>query len=87
MDGTRARRTRDKARQAWYARHRQRRFARFLGFDDRGQDPASRRRPAPGAINLALGIANSYLLLLDLPDLVSNPLMSPKAVAMRAQCE
>jgi hypothetical protein len=32
MDGTRARRTRDPARQAWYARWRQRRFARFLGF-------------------------------------------------------
>jgi hypothetical protein len=41
VDGTRARRTRDKARQAWYARHRQRRFARFLGFDDRARDPAS----------------------------------------------
>jgi len=35
VDGTRARRTRDRARQAWYARHRQRRYARFLGFDDR----------------------------------------------------
>jgi len=32
MDATRARRTRDRARQAWYARHRQRRFARFPGF-------------------------------------------------------
>jgi hypothetical protein len=32
MDGTRARRTRDRARQGWYARHRQWRFARFLGF-------------------------------------------------------
>ena len=47
MDGTRARRTRDKARQAWYARHRQRRFARFLGFDDKARDTASARRPAP----------------------------------------
>ena len=41
MDGTRARRTGDKARQAWYARHRQWRFARFLGFDN----PAGRSRP------------------------------------------
>jgi hypothetical protein len=41
MDATRSRRTRDRARQAWYARHRQRRFARFLGFDDRARDPAS----------------------------------------------
>ena len=32
MDATRARRTRDRARQSWYARHRQWRFARFLGF-------------------------------------------------------
>jgi hypothetical protein len=32
MDATRARRTRDRARQVWYARHRQQRFARFLGF-------------------------------------------------------
>ena len=31
MDATRARRTRDRARQAWYARHRQWRFARYLG--------------------------------------------------------
>jgi hypothetical protein len=44
VDGTRARRTRDRARQAWYARHRQRRFARFLGFDVR--DPVS--PPAAG---------------------------------------
>jgi hypothetical protein len=32
MDATRPRRTRDRARQAWYARHRQWRFARFLGL-------------------------------------------------------
>ena len=32
MDATRRRRTRDRARQEWYARERQRRFARFLGF-------------------------------------------------------
>jgi hypothetical protein len=32
MDATRKRRTKDRARQAWYARCRQRRFARFLGF-------------------------------------------------------
>jgi hypothetical protein len=38
VDGTRARRTRDKARQAWYARHRQWRFARFLGFDNPARD-------------------------------------------------
>jgi hypothetical protein len=32
MDATRPRRTRDRARQRWYARHRQQRSARFLGF-------------------------------------------------------
>ena len=32
MDATRRRRTRDRTRQQWYARERQRRFARFLGF-------------------------------------------------------
>ena len=47
MDGTRARRTRDKVRQAWYARHRQRRFARFLGFDDKPRDAAT--PPTAGA--------------------------------------
>ena len=32
MNATRVRRTRDRARQVWYARHRLWRFARFLGF-------------------------------------------------------
>ena len=32
MDATRARRTRDRARQGWYAGYRQVRFARYLGF-------------------------------------------------------
>jgi hypothetical protein len=39
MDATRPRRTRDPARQKWYARYRQQRFARFLGFPLR--DPAA----------------------------------------------
>jgi len=34
MDATRPRRTRDRARQAWYAGQRQWRFARRLGFFD-----------------------------------------------------
>jgi len=34
MDATRTRRTRDRARQGWYARYRQWRFARYLGFAD-----------------------------------------------------
>ena len=41
MDATRRRRTRDRARQKWYARCRQQRFARFLGFAP--QDPAVSR--------------------------------------------
>jgi hypothetical protein len=38
MDATRARRTRDRARQGWYASYRQWRFARYLGFID-GPEP------------------------------------------------
>jgi hypothetical protein len=46
MDATRTRRTRDHARQAWYGLHRQRRFARFLGFGQvaAGEAKASRAR-------------------------------------------
>jgi hypothetical protein len=32
MNATRSRRMRDRARQVWYARHRQWRFARHFGF-------------------------------------------------------
>jgi hypothetical protein len=32
MDATRTRRTKDLARRVWYAGHRQRRFARHMGF-------------------------------------------------------
>lgn len=41
MDGTRRRRTRDQVRQEWYARHRQRRFARMLGFAKREEEVAA----------------------------------------------
>ncbi len=47
MDATRKRRTKDRARQAWYARCRQRRFARFLGFA--GSETALSRHPASQA--------------------------------------
>jgi hypothetical protein len=48
MDATRTRRTRDPARQTWYASHRQRRFARFLGFLSlRGPDPERIPSPCP----------------------------------------
>ena len=48
MDATRARRTKDRVRQEWYARERRRRFARFLGFPE---PPAASRsaRPTAGA--------------------------------------
>jgi len=36
MDGSRKRRMRDRARKAWYAHHRQLRFARWLGFPQSG---------------------------------------------------
>jgi hypothetical protein len=39
MDATRRRRTRDRARQTWYACWRQRRFARFLGFGVEAAEP------------------------------------------------
>jgi hypothetical protein len=51
MDATRARRTRDPARQRWYAAYRSRRFARLLGFE-LAHVPANGYRPA-----LTLGIA------------------------------
>ncbi len=41
MDATRTRRTRDQARQRWYAQERQRRFARFLGFGSVDADSSS----------------------------------------------
>ena len=44
MDATRARRTRDRARQGWYARYRQWRFARYLGFAV-GPEALQLRRP------------------------------------------
>jgi hypothetical protein len=46
MDATRARRTRDRARQAWYAWDRQWRFTRFLGFLT-SSGSATEQRPAP----------------------------------------
>jgi hypothetical protein len=39
MDSRRGRRTKDKARKAWYAYYRQVRFARWLGFLKAESDP------------------------------------------------
>ena len=46
MDATRRRRTRDCARQCWYARWRALRFARHLGFSPA---PAVARKPGTPA--------------------------------------
>jgi hypothetical protein len=48
MDATRKRRTKDRARQAWYAGCRQRRFARFLGFFRTGPAPPAVSRELTG---------------------------------------
>jgi hypothetical protein len=45
MDATRSRRTKDRARQQWYAHERRRRFARFLGFTP-GAPEAPRADPS-----------------------------------------
>jgi hypothetical protein len=47
MDATRPRRTRDGARQQWYASQRQRRFARFMGVADPARAPMVPRMTAP----------------------------------------
>jgi hypothetical protein len=48
MDATRRRRTKDRARQRWYARQRQRRFARFPGFGTGAAAPSADRGPGGG---------------------------------------
>jgi hypothetical protein len=47
QDATRTRRIRDRARQAWYAWHRQWRFARFMGVLP-SSGPATERMPSSG---------------------------------------
>ena len=51
MDAQRSRRTKDKARKAWYAYYRQVRFARWLGFIevDRNLNFAFRQSFLPGS--------------------------------------
>ncbi len=52
MDATRRRRTRDRARQRWYAHERRRRFARFLGFTPSApQTPCADSSQAPVIIS------------------------------------
>jgi hypothetical protein len=59
MDGTRARRTRDRIRQAWHARSRQQRFARFLGF---ARDAGEPNGDSGGAAREALSRAARIVL-------------------------
>ena len=49
MDAQRSRRTKDQARKAWYAYHRQVRFARWLGFitEDAAMNHGLRRSTIP----------------------------------------
>lgn len=58
MDATRTRRTRDRARQGWYARYRQWRFARYLGFGDGIESPTFRPAvgPAPRIDRSVIGL-------------------------------
>ncbi len=56
MDSHRRRRTRDRARKAWYAHYRQVRFARWFGFipevtdlDHHCLNPPTGTRPEPAA--------------------------------------
>jgi hypothetical protein len=62
MDATRKRRTRDRARQAWYAGCRQRRFARFLGFVGAGSMPPSVSRDFTGHAPLTVSEAVLFCL-------------------------
>ena len=52
MDGTRKRRTRDQARRAWYSRHRQLRFSRWLGFSHVGDRDDGRPRRVADSLSV-----------------------------------
>jgi hypothetical protein len=53
MDATRPRRTRDRARQQWYAAQRPRRFARFMGAVPPRSDDETRCDGLVAAVQLA----------------------------------
>ena len=57
MDATRARRTRDRARQGWYARYRQWRFARYLGFAEGPEAPVAAVAAGRPALSARVAIA------------------------------
>jgi len=58
MDATRPRRTRDRARQQWYAGQRQRRFARFMGVFPPRSDDETRRDGLLAALQRTSQAAN-----------------------------
>ena len=83
MDATRARRTRDQARQGWYARYRQRRFARYLGFVG-----GSEAQLTAAAVLLSFKAGTTISLRLDLaPGGSSAPTSDryPHSLAVAAQ--
>ena len=65
MDATRPRRTRDRARQTWYALWRSRRFARHMGFPPPAGPEAGPARPAgpPPAGGEARAVARRPVLV------------------------
>jgi hypothetical protein len=84
MDATRTRRTRDRARQGWYACYRQLRFARYLGFADGLDTPVS----AATVVQLSFRARATIGLRLDpTPTASSAPLSAryPHSVAVAAQ--
>ncbi len=86
MDATRARRTRDRARQGWYARHRQWRFARYLGFGDGIEPPAARPEPSPSARHGRAAIGMPAVARRDAGESVAAPcLHSALGLAMAAR--
>ena len=58
MDATRTRRTKDLARRVWYAGHRQRRFARHMGFAGL---PAANPSPAADAPQMFVGAEEDFI--------------------------
>ena len=67
MDATRPRRTRDRARQQWYAGQRQRRFARFMGVVPPCSDGETRRDGFLAALQQTIRVINgpSGSILID----------------------
>lgn len=86
MDATRARRTRDRARQGWYARYRQWRFARYLGFGEGIEPPVARPEGSPPTRLGRTAIGMPAGTRLDAGESAVAPRLRPAlALAMAAQ--